>query len=127
MEKPREKRKSISKVLEGAEQVAHEGDREETGPSPKKKTKKQSSTSSKSPRKAKQKSGDEDHHASAEGRPPWFIFLVCFIFIYIFYSLIFLCRPQIRKHMEQRRREITAVSCWHSTSCQPATTTTISR
>jgi hypothetical protein len=82
MEKPREKRKSISKVLEGAEQVAHEGDREETGPSPKKKTKKQSSTSSKSPRKAKQKSGDEDHHASAEGRPPWFIFLVCFIFIY---------------------------------------------
>jgi hypothetical protein len=75
MEKPREKRKSITKDLEGAELVAREGDREETGPSPNKKTKKKSPTS-KSPRKATlHKSVDEDHHhATAEGRPPWFIF-----------------------------------------------------
>jgi hypothetical protein len=80
MEKPREKRKSITKDLEGeTELVAREGDREETGPSPKKKTKKKSPTS-KSPRKATlHKSVDEDHHhATAEGRPPWFIFFGLF-------------------------------------------------
>ncbi len=83
MEKPREKRKSITKDLEGETEL-REGDREATGPSPKKKTKKKSPTS-KSPRKATlHKSVDEDHHhATAEGRPPWFIFFWLGLFILI--------------------------------------------